>query len=474
MTWPGGSGQYYMTGICFANSCTPDEELCTYCIDLDHPLEHDPYCVNIDSFVVSALYPEQVPALAYVMTWYPVTTDLEDRIQQLSIWKLSTDLRESESTYLTPYYYTNAGRGYPLITDPPVFPYVNTVHNSDAAVNDPANLHILDALGYDGDGLAKNVALCDDQLLIATGAPVISGSTSNIPVTISLQRGPRALEVNNLSLSGVKLLISVDNGSVSTSEAFTNASGEVSFTVSQEIPTILESNVRICTYSVWPRSVASCEPGSQQLLVQQQTEGSLCSLCVDLAIPGDQFLAVELASFDAFAGDRSVTLNWSTASETDNDHFDIQRDGTTVGRIQSNNSATGASYNWSESNLVNGREYVYSLIAVDVRGGAEVIGTINATPAASAATITEYALHQNYPNPFNPETSISFDIVEAGTVTLKVFNPLGMTVATLVDGAMTSGRHSVTFDAANLPSGLYFYRLDAGDFSAVKKMVLMK
>jgi hypothetical protein len=124
--------------------------------------------------------------------------------------------------------------------------------------------------------------------------------------------------------------------------------------------------------------------------------------------------------------------------------------------------------------LVNGREYTYTLLAVNIHGVSEVIGTVNATPTAAAATITEYALHQNYPNPFNPETSISFDIVEAGVVSLTVYNATGQTIATLVNGSLASGRHSVSFDAANLPSGLYFYRLDAGNFSAVKKMILMK
>jgi hypothetical protein len=83
-------------------------------------------------------------------------------------------------------------------------------------------------------------------------------------------------------------------------------------------------------------------------------------------------------------------------------------------------------------------------------------------------------LYQNYPNPFNPETTASFDIMKAGDVRLIIYNITGQTVATLVNGAMTAGHHSIRFNAENLPSGLYFYRLEAGEFSAVKKMVLMK
>jgi hypothetical protein len=185
-------------------------------------------------------------------------------------------------------------------------------------------------------------------------------------------------------------------------------------------------------------------------------------------------LPVELLSFEAIPGDRQVSLQWTTASETDNAHFDIERDGTIMSRVQATNSSTRNSYIWSESNLVNGREYTYSLISVSTSGEREIIGTASATPTTNTATITEYALHQNYPNPFNPETNISFDLVEAGEVTLTVYNSTGQTVATLVNGEMNSGRHSVTFDASNLPSGLYIYRLNATDFTAVKKMVLMK
>jgi hypothetical protein len=195
---------------------------------------------------------------------------------------------------------------------------------------------------------------------------------------------------------------------------------------------------------------------------------------INISIVGDHILPVELLSFEAVPGDRRVSLHWTTASETDNDHFDIERDGAVMGREEATNSPMGNTYSWSESNLINGREYVYSLISVSISGEREVIGTAGATPTMNAATITEYSLHQNYPNPFNPETNITFDLVEAGEVTLTVYNSTGQTVATLVNGTMTSGRHSVTFDASTLPSGLYFYRLDAANFTSVKKMVLMK
>lgn len=88
--------------------------------------------------------------------------------------------------------------------------------------------------------------------------------------------------------------------------------------------------------------------------------------------------------------------------------------------------------------------------------------------------VAGYRLAQNYPNPFNPSTSVTFSLAKAGEVKLEIFNALGQKVATLVNSKMAAGQHSVTWDAAKVPSGLYFYRLEAGAFSQTRKMVLMK
>ena len=89
-------------------------------------------------------------------------------------------------------------------------------------------------------------------------------------------------------------------------------------------------------------------------------------------------------------------------------------------------------------------------------------------------TPDKYALHQNYPNPFNPATTIQFNLPYESPVTMKIFNLMGQEVATLIDRNMTAGMHHVEFDASDLPSGIYFYRIKAGDFADMKKMVLLK
>lgn len=87
---------------------------------------------------------------------------------------------------------------------------------------------------------------------------------------------------------------------------------------------------------------------------------------------------------------------------------------------------------------------------------------------------TSMELAQNYPNPFNPSTNIQFGIPEASQVSLTIYNPLGQKVATLISERMSAGSYTITWDASNAPSGVYFYRLDAGGSSSTKKMLLIK
>lgn len=100
---------------------------------------------------------------------------------------------------------------------------------------------------------------------------------------------------------------------------------------------------------------------------------------------------------------------------------------------------------------------------------------VTSISSVSPSHPNKYALSQNYPNPFNPATTIEYALPKAEKVHLTVFNMLGQEVATLVNGeAMQAGVHSATFNAENLPSGVYYYRINAGDFSETKKMLLVR
>jgi hypothetical protein len=93
---------------------------------------------------------------------------------------------------------------------------------------------------------------------------------------------------------------------------------------------------------------------------------------------------------------------------------------------------------------------------------------------SQAGPPTRFSLHQNYPNPFNPVTAIRYEVPVTGRVSLKIYDILGREVTTLVDGVKTAGRYTVEWNAANLPSGVYLYRMQAGSFTATRKVVLIK
>jgi hypothetical protein len=108
--------------------------------------------------------------------------------------------------------------------------------------------------------------------------------------------------------------------------------------------------------------------------------------------------------------------------------------------------------------LIDDLAFEGTATAIDEKGG---------TPAT-------FALHQNYPNPFNPTTIIRFELPQAVQVRLSVYNLLGQEVALLVDGQRPAGVYAESFDAAGLPSGTYFYRIEAGSYVQVRKMTVVK
>jgi hypothetical protein len=86
----------------------------------------------------------------------------------------------------------------------------------------------------------------------------------------------------------------------------------------------------------------------------------------------------------------------------------------------------------------------------------------------------DFALSQNYPNPFNPSTVISYSLPSSSNVKLVVYNAIGQTIKTLESGYKPAGNYSINFNASDLPSGIYFYKLEAGQFSQIKKMIIIK
>ncbi|MBK6506329.1 MAG: choice-of-anchor J domain-containing protein [Ignavibacteria bacterium] len=194
-----------------------------------------------------------------------------------------------------------------------------------------------------------------------------------------------------------------------------------------------------------------------------------------LEVDGDGVLPVELSSFVSVISGNDVTLNWSTSSELNNSGFEIERSTNNqwmkVGFVAGNGTTSSAnSYTFTDRN-VNSGNYNYRLKQVDFNGNFEYF---NLNSEVIIGVPSKFELSQNYPNPFNPSTRINYQLPNDGNVKISVFDNSGKEVMTLANGFKTAGYYSVDMNASALSSGVYFYHLTAGDFSAVKKMLLVK
>ena len=186
-------------------------------------------------------------------------------------------------------------------------------------------------------------------------------------------------------------------------------------------------------------------------------------------------IPVELTSFVGSAVNGTVVLNWNTATETNNSGFEIQR---SSDRVNFSNitfvpgfgtTTEPRSYSYTD-NLVNNGTYYYRLRQIDYNGAFAYSDIIE----VDIASPIDFALSQNYPNPFNPSTVISYSIPQNSFVTLKVYDVLGNEVSTLVNEIKSAGKYEVRFDASELSNGVYFYTVNADNFTSTKKMLLMK
>ncbi len=196
------------------------------------------------------------------------------------------------------------------------------------------------------------------------------------------------------------------------------------------------------------------------------------------SFPG--FIPVELTSFAASVLGTDVNLSWITATELNNQGFDIQRstdknDWETIGFVDGFGTTTEMKYYSYSDNELKAGTYYYRLKQIDFDGTFDYSSVVEAVVTIPI----EYALQQNYPNPFNPSTKINFSLAADSKVMLKIYDILGQEVTTLINGDMSLGEHEISFNAAGLNSGVYIYRLDAEgvngkSFSSVKKMILSK
>jgi len=186
---------------------------------------------------------------------------------------------------------------------------------------------------------------------------------------------------------------------------------------------------------------------------------------------------VELSTFAARTDAKDgVMLEWATSSETNNYGFYIERsidneNFKQIGFVMgSGNSSKEISYSYIDADAYEVGTYYYRLRQVDFDGKFEYSSIVSVNVKAP----DKYTLLQAYPNPFNPVTNIEFNLKENGYVRLLVYNTLGQVVQTLIDDDLNAGKHKVTFNAKNLASGIYIYKLNVNGFTDTKKIVLVK
>jgi hypothetical protein len=187
-------------------------------------------------------------------------------------------------------------------------------------------------------------------------------------------------------------------------------------------------------------------------------------------------LPVELTSFSASVTGKTITLIWNTASELNNKGFEIQRS------VNSKNwdaiafvegrgtSSSQAEYNYTDNTISSGK-YYYRLKQIDYDGSYEVSNAVEVFVGIPKG----FVLEQNYPNPFNPSTTIKFGFDNNTKAELRIYNVLGKEIATLFSETAEAGRiYNIDFNASELASGVYYYKLTGNDRAEIKKMLLLK
>lgn len=209
----------------------------------------------------------------------------------------------------------------------------------------------------------------------------------------------------------------------------------------------------------------------------QNLDGKEVLQAVKVGLPDLTVLPVELTSFTAIASNNSININWTTATEINNSGFEIQRsidgsDFNTIGFVKGNGTTTEPkSYTFVDDKLnsTTGTFY-YRLKQVDYNGAfnfSDIVEVVFDLPS-------EFALGQNFPNPFNPTTKIKYSVPQLSMVSIVVYGITGEVVATLLNEVKEPGNYDLQFNASQLSSGIYFYRMTAGDFTQVRKLSVLK
>ncbi len=218
-------------------------------------------------------------------------------------------------------------------------------------------------------------------------------------------------------------------------------------------------------------------PGNYADTLQLSSNAAPPVVRIPLSGVGDNPLSVEWLSFSAVPSVNGVKLFWETCCEVNKAGFEIERkqpstEWQTIGFVQGRGTTSEVQRYTFNDNAAPTGTVLYRLKQVDFDG------VLSYSPIVEIAigTPTTFALNQNYPNPFNPETRIGYRLPIASDVKLELFDVLGRKLATLVNARQEAGAYLIALNAQTLKlaSGIYFYRLQAGNFVETRKMILTK
>jgi PKD repeat protein len=224
-----------------------------------------------------------------------------------------------------------------------------------------------------------------------------------------------------------------------------------------------------------PQNIFYNTPGTYEISLVATNALGTDTLIKSCYIEVEQAVPVELISFNATLLESDVKLDWITATETNNSGFEILRF-TQIDNVWDKigfipgfgTTSEPKTYSFTDDNTSTGVNK-YRLKQIDFDGSFTYSNEIEVDYSPN-----EFVLYQNYPNPFNPTTTISWQQPTESKVSITVYDILGNEFENIVDEVMPAGRHTINFSADQLPSGIYFYKIIAGNFVETKKMMLLK
>ena len=436
----------------------------------------------------------------YGENWTSLTEDFSDNTIFYDILALDVDnyiMTCSQGTFIS----TNGGFNWNLSK----FYNENVLSDIPTYLEKLTNGILFEYWAYWGRGVKRSADDGYTWTLIDTLGPCISMTHINNTTFVSIDYSFLSKEANNENLSG--LLKSTDSGITWTNAGNFFAPDDYITSLSSTI-----NNALLCSATNFGTEEGvyySEDEGENWKKVFSTTASSIAQDSLGFIYVGaedghlyrihESTLPVELISFTARANGNDVTLNWTTATETNNKGFQVERKkekGENIWEIigfveGSGTTAEARSYSYEDRNLEKGK-YLYRLKQIDYDGTFEFSKTVE----VEVNPIYKFRLEQNYPNPFskssggNTATVIKFSIpsfsietqdpdksgqvIASQRVTLKIYNILGKEIATLVNKNLSAGEYEVKFDGSGFPSGVYYYRLQSGNFAETKKMIILK